>query len=691
MEKLSPLIVKYRKTIIVFFSVLTLISAFLWAFVSVNFNMVDYLPANAKSTKAIQIMDEEFNMSMPNARIMIQNVTLTEALSYKKQLSSIVGVTQVLWLDDMVDVKEPLEMADRKQVESFYKNQNALYTVTIQEGMEKDTCQAILDLIGDNNALAGDAIDLVAAQNAAGTEVVKAMCILLPIIIIILILSTSSWIEPVLFMIAIGVSIVINMGTNIFLGDISFVTNSVTPILQMACSLDYAIFLLHAFSSNRKKFDDIHMAMKQSIKESIVTIAASASTTLFGFLALVFMDFRIGADLGINLAKGITLSFLSVVILLPALTLILYKFIDRTRHKPFLPNFSGLYKVVSKVFIPIVILIAILIVPSFLGQGNVDFLYGNSANTQASRSGRDSKTIADAFEQSTIVAILVPKGSPSKEQALCDTLQDLDHVTGITSYVSTVGAAIPVSFLSEDIRKQFYSENYTRIILYTDTLSEGNTAFNTVEQIAETTKSFYGDSVYMAGPSANTNDMKNIVNRDTKVVNFLAIFSIFIVLLISFRSAVLPFLLLFTIETGIWINLSIPYFSGIAISFMGYLIISSVQLGATVDYAILMTNNFLEQRKIHGKKSAAKNAWLKSFEPILISASIMATAGFTLYATSTNPVIYEMGMLVGRGALLSMGMVLLFLPAMFLLFDKAIEKLTYRSNFCKNENQGGMK
>lgn len=683
MELISTVIVKFRKTIIVFFSILVLISVFLWAFISVNYNMIDYLPPDANSTKAIQIMDEEFSQAMPNAKVMIREVSLTEALSYKEQLLSIEGVTQVLWLDDMIDVKQPLEIADASQVDGFYKNQNALFTVTIEKGIEQQTCQAILNLIGDDNALAGDAPDLVAAMGAAGSEVVKAMCILLPIIILILIVSTTSWLEPVLFMVAIGVSIFINMGTNFFLGEISFVTNSVTPILQLACSLDYAIFLLHAFSSNRKKYDDVNIAMKHSIKESMTTVAASALTTLFGFLALVFMNFRIGADLGINLAKGIVFSFLSVMIFLPALTLTFYKFIDRTNHKQLLPEFGAIYKVLFKLFIPIVLLVAVIIVPSFLGQGKVEFLYGNSANTQASRSGRDSALIAEEFEQSTIVAILVPKGSPAKEHSLCNALEDLDRVTGVTSYVSTVGNTIPVPFLNKDIQEQFYSENYTRIILYVNTLSEGKVAFDTVDQIKETSKSFYGDAVYMAGQSVNTNDMKNVVARDTKVVNLLAIISIFIVLLITFRSAILPLFLLLTIETGIWVNLSIPYFSGLSISFMGYLIISSVQLGATVDYAILLTNNFLEHRKSQEKHNAVKNAWLKSFEPILVSGSILATAGFTLYATSTNPVIYEMGMLVGRGALLSMGMVLLFLPAMFLLFDKAIGKLTLKSNFYK--------
>ncbi|MDK2808255.1 MAG: uncharacterized protein PWP24_990 [Clostridiales bacterium] len=681
MNKISSAIVQHKKIIIFIFSLLVVASVFLRNFVSVNYNMVDYLPKEAKSTIAIQIMDTEFTSAMPNARVMIKNVSLTEATAYKKTLSKIDGVTNVLWLDDVIDLKIPLQMSDAVQIETFYKEGNALYTVTIQEGQEKQTCQAILDLIGDDNALAGDAPDLVSAQGAAVSEVLKAMAILLPIILIILFLSTTSWLEPLLFLFAIGVSILINMGTNVLLGEVSFVTNSVTPILQLACSLDYAIFLLHSFTEKRKKYNDPSVAMQSAIKESIVTVSSSAATTLFGFLALVFMNFGIGADLGINLAKGIVFSFLSVMIFLPAITLLFYRWIDKTTHRSFLPKLNGLFSVASKLFFPVALVLFITILPAFLGQQHTNFLYGNSTNTTSSRSGIDRKKIADAFEEQTLVALLVPRGEPAKEEALAHELEALDHVTNVTSYATMVGNAIPVDFLSKNITEQFYSKNYARIIIYTDTSAEGDVAFQTVDNIEQVASAYYGDDVYMAGQSANTNDMKKTVTRDTKVVNLVAIIAIFVILFLTFRSVALPFILLLSIELGIWLNLSIPYFEGAKISFMGYLVISSVQLGATVDYAILMTNHYLRKRTQYTKKEALKQAWIKSFEPVLVSASILSCAGFALYATSTNPVIYELGILFGRGALLSIVMVLLFLPALLSLCDTLIHKTTHQSNF----------
>lgn len=683
MEKLASRIIKHKKLIIVIFVALAVIGAFLSRFVVVNYNMVDYLPASASSTKALQIMEKEFSQSMPNASVMVKNVSVTEALVYKADLAAIDGVTQVLWLDDMIDIKQPLEMADTDTVEGFYKDGHALFTVTIESGMEKSASDAILTLIGEDNALTGEAPAQAKQQESGSTEVINAMMILLPIIIIILVLSTTSWIEPLLFMAVIGVSIVINMGTNIFLGEVSFITNSVTPILQLACSLDYAIFLLHSFSENRKKYPGVEEAMKHSVKESMSTVAASAMTTLFGFLALVFMDFGIGADLGINLAKGIILSFISVMVLLPALTLSVYKLIDKTQHRTLMPSFKNANQVLSKIAIPALVLVALILVPAFLGQGRTAFTYGNSDDDIATRAGRDSVAIHEKFGKSTVVALLVPRGDVAKELELCEELEKLDHVTGIMSYASTVGAVIPAEFLDSDIVDQFYSENYARIIIYTDTPSEGDVAFATVDIIGENASAYYGDEVYMAGASANTNDMKSVVQRDKGIVNLLAVLAIFVVLLITFRSVSLPLILLLTIETGIWINLSIPYFSGITIGFMGYLIISSVQLGATVDYAILLTVNYMRQRQLMPKRAAISEALGQSFRPILISGSILATAGFTLSATSSTAMIYEMGLLVGRGALLSMAMVVCFLPAMLVLLDPVIRKTTLKANFFK--------
>ncbi len=674
-------IIRHKKPVIVLFAVLAAVCILLTLFVRVNYNLVDYLPPDAQSTTALEIMNREFTEAMPNANVMVRDVSLTQALAYKQALAEIAGVEQVLWLDDVMDLKQPLEMGDAATIEGFYRDGDALFSVTIGKGMEKSACGDILALIGEDDALTGDAASLVFVQNTAAATVLKAMAILVPIIILILIVSTSSWLEPLLFLLTIGVAIVLNMGTNLIFGEISFMTNSVSPILQLACSLDYAVFLLHSFQDNRKKFARAEDAMRQAMKESLSTVAASAATTLFGFLALLFMNFRIGADLGLTLAKGIVLSFVTVMVFLPALTLYVYKWIDRTQHRPFLPDFGQVGKVLSKIAIPAVLIVTLLLVPTFLGQRQTHFLYGNDVIDASTRYGRDTVAVEERFGRQTVMAILVPRGDVAKEQLMCDALGQIDRVTGVTAYARQVGTAIPPEFLDDAITGPFYSANYARVILYMDTPTEGELAFLTVERVNETTRELYGDDFYTLGQSANVYDMKIIVQKDNIFVNLLAILAIFVVLLLTFRSAILPFLLVLTIEAGIWINLAIPYFNGTPINFLGYLVLSTIQLGATVDYAILLTNTYMRHRQTLPKRAAMHRSLGESFRSILVSALTLSTAGFVLRATSTNSAIADIGRLLGRGTLLSLAMVLAFLPTLLLLFDKPINKTTFRARF----------
>ena len=678
MDTIAKFIIRHRKSTIILFILLALVCVVLQAFVKKNYDMVDYLPEKAQSTKALNIMNEEFTKAMPNASVIIKNLSVAEALEYKQELLAIKGVTQVLWLDDMIDLKRPIEMHDPDTVEDFYKNGNALFSVTIEKGTEQDTCSAIREFIGEDNLLAGEAPDLAAMQENTKSEVLGAMLILIPAVLIILILSTTSWVEPLLFVANIGVAILINMGTNIFLGEVSFMTNSISPILQLAVSLDYAIFLMHRFADNRKKYSKVEEAMQYSIKASILTVAASALTTLFGFIALMFMKFGIGADLGINLAKGIVISFLTTMIFLPALTLSCYKWMDKTNHRPFMPEFQNISRLLSKLAIPIILIVILFIVPGFLGQGRTGFVYGNEGITSGNRSGQDRIAMEQEFGKSTITVMLVPRGDIAKEYNLSMDIQALDRVTSVMSYANTVGTAIPNQFLSTDISSEFYSEHYARIIIYTDTPGEGDIAFDTVDQIRSLARTYYGEEAYSLGQSANLYDMKNIVEKDNTMVNIIAILSIFLVLFFSFRSISLPIILVITIEAGIWFNLAIPYFMGTQINFIGYLVLSTVQLGATVDYAILLTDHYMNHRKELPARLAIQRSLGENFKSILVSAATLSIAGFTLYATSSNSGAADIGLLLGRGTIFSFVMVLCFLPTMLVLFDKVIAKTTLK-------------
>ncbi|MDR3305229.1 MAG: MMPL family transporter [Clostridiales Family XIII bacterium] len=682
MNRLSEPILKHKYLAASIFIAAAAVCAVLWLGVGVNYNMADYLPEDAPSTIAIEVMEKEFTQAVPNARVMVRDVTIPEALAYKEALRAIDGVSDVTWLDDAVDVKIPLKVQDEKIVETYYKDGNAAISLAARKGDETRIFDEIYEVVGANGAIAGDAVNTYTAQKSAFSETLRAMMIILPLILALLVVSTLSWAEPILFLAAIGVAIVINMGTNRIFGEISFITNCVSPILQLAVSLDYAIFLLHSFADFRAETDDARTAMKRAMKRSFPAILASALTTLFGFSALCFMDFRIGFDMGLNLVKGIALSFLCVTIFLPALTLCCLKWIDKTRHRTILPEFSRVGKAAVKIGIPAFILVVLIAVPSFLAQRDNDFLYGMGNLGEGTRTGEDQAAIEQAFGKQTPIVLLVPRGEVAKELALSEALAALPHVTGVISYAKTVGTAIPPEYLSGDITSPFYSQRYARIIAYASTSEEGTEAFALVESVRDTAALYY-DTYYSCGESVNLFDMKNVVTKDNRLVNMLAVIAIGAVLLLTFRSVSLPLLLLLTIEASIWINMAIPYFSGTPLSYIGYLVISTVQLGATVDYAILFTDNYRNNRRLLPVREALKMTHGQTFRSILISAAILSLAGFTLWLTSTNPVVQALGLLMGRGALLSLALVSFFLPALLLIFDKVVGATTLSARFYK--------
>jgi len=651
--------------------------------VSVNYRMADYLPEDAQSTAAIEIMRDEFGGSLPNARVMVEGVTLQEALAYADRLAALEGISDVTWLDDAVGrdtlMTSPQEFLDVELLSHYYKDGSALFSVTIRSGLEKDTLARIRALIGDGNAAAGEAVDMATAQEMSSSEVSMAMVILIPVILVILLLTTSSWMEPLFFLVSIGVAVLVNMGLNAFGGEISFITRTVSPILQMAVSLDYAIFLLHSFNEYRKEHEP-EAAMKAAIKRSVPAIAASAATTIFGFLALLFMRFTIGSDLGFSLVKGVVVSFISVMVFLPALTLACYRLIDKTKHRKWIPDSKGVGKWFLRVSVPLLTAAMLVSVPAYLAQARMQFTYGSGDIAASTRAGRDAASINERFGVENVLVLLVPRGDPGRETVLSDALAEIPHVTNVVSYAASVGNAIPTAYLDDDVLGRFYSEHYARILCYTDVEVEGDEAFTLVEETLERANRFY-EGVYLAGQSATLYDMKNIVSVDTGIVNLCAVAGIFLILLVTYRSLSLPILLIFTIETAIWVNLSFSYFTDQSFSFIGYLILSTVQLGSTVDYAILLSDRYRVLRREFLPKQAVRKALDENFLALLTSAGILSAAGFALALTSSNAIVKELGTLLGRGTLLSLLMVTCALPALLVLSDRLIQKTTLKHGF----------
>ena len=691
MDAYTAFVVNHRKGIVATTALLCLVCAVSALLVSVNYDMSSYLPESCDSAKSLRVMEDEFTEAVPNARVMVDDVSLSQALDYKRRMQQVEGVDSVMWLDDVADVRVPLETLDAAIVENYYKEGNALFSVTIDSDKDVQAIQGLYQVVGDQGHVAGEAAKTAETKSMAVSEVVNAFFILVPLILLLLIVSTTSWLEPLYFLLAIGVSILLNMGTNLFLGEVSNIAFTVSPILQLAVSLDYAIFLLHSFRRYRATEPDIVQAMRAAMKQSFSSVAASAATTAFGFAVLTIMQFRIGAELGLTLVKGIVFSFLCVMVFLPAFTCLTYKLIDRTQHRPFMPSFKTMGKRIAPLRIPVVILVAVLAVPCFLGQGSTTFTYGMGSTAESqTRAGADQIAIEKAFGNSTATVILVPRESVGTELALAQQLEQLEHVTSVTSYATSVGATIPEFMVPSDVLDQFYSEHFARLVVYSDTLTEGDIAFGLYENMRAICANFYdSDDTYLVGEIPSLYDMRAVTTNDNSKTNPLAIIAILLVLLVTFKSVSLPILLVATIESAIIINLSIPYFAGDSLNYLGYLVINTVQLGATVDYAILFTDTYRQFRTTMPAQRALQRATGQSFTSVLISASILALAGGVLWLTNTNELIALLGLLLLRGTILSLFLVMTFLPGVLLLFDTVIAKTTWHANYYDAAGRGG--
>lgn len=681
MERLVNGILKYKKSILVFFILATVISLFTSSMVNINYNIMDYLPEEAPSTKALDVMNEEYDKGAANVRVVLKDVSIVDALKYKEKIKKVDGVDDIQWLDDVVNIKEPLEFQNQDTIQSWYKNNEALFSITVNEDKEESAIDEIGEIIGENGMISGSAVNIVFAQETTEKELIKMMIILIPIILIILFLTTSSWFEPVLFLSTIGIAIIINSGTNLILGEISFVTKAAGSILQLAVSMDYSIFLLHRFSEFRNEGLAVKEAMKEAILKSVSSILSSGLTTVVGFAALIVMKFKIGPDMGFVMLKAICLSLISVLVLLPVLALYCYKLIDKTQHKSFMPKFNKFAKVSYKFRHISIILFLLLLIPCFLAQQNNSFSYGASEiySDESTKIGHDTAAINKEFGKTNPLVLMVPKGDLVSERALCDELENIDKITSITSYAETVGITIPTEYVPDDTLSQLISDNYSRFIIVANVKVEGDETFALIDEIRNLAYKYYDDSYYFLGESVNTLDLKETIEDDNKKVNAISIIAIMIILLLTFKSLSLPIILVLVIEFSIWSNLTFNYFIGNDVFYIAYLIISSIQLGATIDYAILFTNRYIENRETMNKKEATQATISTTTVSILTSASILATAGIILGEISTNSIIAQLGILIGRGAILSLILVLFVLPALLMLLDKLIAKTTKKN------------
>ena len=431
---------------------------------------------------------------------------------------------------------------------------------------------------------------------------------------------------------------------------------------------------------------EIKDAMTEAMGKAFSSIISSSLTTIIGFLVLSLMKFKVGYDMGLVLAKGVLLSLVCVLTLLPVLTVSLCKLMDKTQHRPLLPSFKHFGRINARICVPVaLVVIGLVIVPSYLANERNDFTYGTTRMIvdPSLRVVQDQALIEDLYGKSNQMVLMVPSGQPAKEQKMVDELNAMDNISSISAYQSIADNTIPVDFVGRENLSALMSDEYTRMVITADTEPEGEEAFALVEELRALGERYYPGENYLTGGSSNIYDMRDTVIEDDKVVNSLSMIAIGLVLMLNFKSLAVPLILLLVIESSIWINLAVPYFSGTPLYYLASLIINTVQLGATVDYGILFTERYMEKRRLKPRMESAAEAISETFPAILTSASILCLGACMLGSSSSVDIVSQIGFLVGRGAAISAAMVVLVLPAILMILDFPIRLTTIGAKFYK--------
>ncbi|MEE8716047.1 MAG: MMPL family transporter [Coriobacteriales bacterium] len=723
-RRLFGAVVRHRRAVIAVFVALTVLGAVGRQMVDVDYDMNDYLPSDAASTQALDVMEEQFSSGIPNARVMVAVSSVAQGEQVKGQIEAIDGVEGVTWLDDVVDVDEPLEVQDQDTVERYYKDGQALYSVVISDEKAVSAVTQIRELIGDGGAMTGSAVSTAVATETTTSQVKVITLLAVLVIVAVLALTTTSWVEPLLVLLALGAAVMINGGSNLMFGTISFVTNAAGTVLQVGISLDFCVFLLHRYEECRAQaglagrdageglavardagaaeaggarggrgaLGPVEECMVDALSKASTAIFSSALTITLGFLALTVMSFRIGPDLGYALAKGMLVSLVTVFTFMPALYVAADGAIRRTAHRRLVPDMHRFGGFVGHVMIPAAVLLALVVVPAYRASesDDISYLYGSAhifgASTQV---GQDTERVEETFGRSDTYALLVPNDDVARERQLCEELEGVDGVTGIIGYATSVGTALPSGVVPADTLAKLRSQDYDRIVISVDADYEGDETLALVGRIRTIAQDCFPDEWLLAGQGVSTTDLMDAVMQDKGRVDALAIAAVLVVLLFALRSASLPFILVLTIEASIWINFSIPYFTGSSEFYVAYLICSTIQLGVSVDYAILLADRYKELRREMLPREAVRQTIAYVTVPVMTSGTVLAACGFLMAALSTHGVLAQLGFFLGRGVLISLAAVLLALPGYLFLLDGVVAHTTVGARFLPRPRRAG--
>ena len=759
-ERISAYIVNKRKAFMVFFILAAVFSVFSSSWVKVSNKLSDYLPESTKTKQGLDIMDENFT-TFGTAKVMVNNIDYEKALELSTKLKEIAGVSRVDFYDKSDSDYE------NKNIEDYYKDFAALYTISFEDVEDSKLVQEAIVKVREAVSTYDNVVYTTIDKDDAKSlnEDMKVIGVLVVLIIVgVLIFTSQTYAEILIFMLTFAVAILLNVGTNFIFGRISFVTKAVGVVLQLALAIDYAIILFHRFMEERQNCKAKH-ALISALAKAIPEISSSSLTTMAGMVALMTMQFRIGRDLGQVLLKSIIFSMISVFLFMPALIMMFEKWIKKSMHKSFVPNIEFLGKKILSVRFIITGIFTVLVIGGIVLSGKTAYIFDpNSIKSDKKTEYIAAKEeIERHFGSSNILAVVIPKEDYIKEARLLEEISKVEGVKSVTGlanievgsegeYVLTdslkprelaeiadvdidlvklvyrfyalkneqYGAFINsidsykvpiinmVDFLYEqienggveidediteniedihksitDARKQLESEKYSRFLVVWDRELEGKATFAAIDEVEGIAKNYYNE-VYVVGDSSSNYEISKSFGTDNLRISIITALLVGIILLFTFQSAALPFILVLTIQGSIWVNFSLPYLANEPMFFLSYLIVSSIQMGATIDYAIVITGRYMVLREeCESKNKAISRTLNEAFPTIITSGTIMAASGFVIGFLTSNATIASLGKTLGIGVLISIILVMFVLPVLLYLFDFTIDK----TSFSKKNNE----
>ena len=680
MIKVGKWIAKHRVLMLLIGFLLVIPSVIGIANTRVNYDLLSYLPEHLETVKGQDIMVDEYGMGA-FSMVVVENMKMKDIQALEDKFSEVPHVKDVLWYDDVADISLPVEMIPKDLREAFFKGNATMMLVLFDDTTSSDnSMEAVEEMrkIADEQCFISGMTGVVAdIKNLALKELPIYVVIAALLSLLVLELTSGSFVVPVLFLISIGLAILYNLGSNIFLGETSYITKALTAVLQLGVTMDYSIFLLNSYEENKRRFPgEKERAMGHAIANTFKSVAGSSVTTIAGFIALCVMTFALGRDLGIVMAKGVLIGVICCVTILPSLVLVFDKAIEKTQHRHLLNNMDRPSTFITKHYKAWILIFLVLLFPAIYGNNHTEIYYNIAESLPDTLdSNVANATLKEDFDMSNIHMVLMDKNMDSLDkQKMFDQIDQVEGVKWTISKNSLIGPSVPDSMIPSDIKSMLQSDDYEIAFICSEYESATDRVNEQIAQIDQIVKT-YDTTGMVIGEAPLMKDLQDVTDTDLIRVNALSIIAIFIIIMIVFKSISLPIILVAVIEFAIMVNMAIPYYQGTSLPFVASIVIGSIQLGATVDYAILMTTRYQKERQRGKDKMEAISIAHKISMPSIISSGLSffaATFGVACY--SQVEMIGSICTLLARGAIISMIVVILVLPAMFMIFDKVICK-----------------